>query len=293
MDSQNLLAFIQVADCASFSLAAEKLHLTQPAVSKRITALEDHLKLKLFDRIGRKVNLTEAGRVLLPNAQKILRELQETRRRLADLSGQVRGTLQLATSHHIGLHRLPPVLKQFSQLYPEVDLQLSFLDSETAHDRVLHGLLDLAVITLSPDSHPALKSQTIWEDELCFVASPTHPLAGKKRPRLAQLAEYPAVLPELSTYTGRIVAEIFSREDIALPLKLTTNYLETLKMLVSIDLGWSVLPRSMVDEQLVALSPQGASLKRQLGLVYHRERNLGNAAHAFIGLLSPKPSTNF
>jgi DNA-binding transcriptional LysR family regulator len=286
LDSQNLIAFLQVAELGSFSLAGEKLHLTQPAVSKRIAALEDQLQVRLFDRIGRGINLTEAGRVLLPNAQKIIRDVDESRRQLADLSGQVGGELLLATSHHIGLHRLPPILRQFSRQFPRVDLQLSFWDSEKAYAQVLQGQVDLAVITLSPDSHPALESKSIWQDELAFVASPDHPLTQLESLKLKDLVNYPAILPEPTTYTGRIVAQLFNQRGLTLPLKLATNYLETIKMMVSIDLGWSVLPRSLIDGQLQALPVETLSLSRALGYVHHRSRSLSNATHAFIGLLS-------
>lgn len=108
MDLANLNAFIAIAETGSFSGAGERLHLTQPAISKRIAGLEQQLKVRLFDRLGREVSLTEAGRALLPRAYQILNVLDDTRRALTNLTGEVSGRLTLATSHHIGLHRLPP-----------------------------------------------------------------------------------------------------------------------------------------------------------------------------------------
>lgn len=107
MDLANLNAFIAIAETGSFSGAGERLHLTQPAISKRIAGLEQQLKVRLFDRLGREVGLTEAGRALLPRAYQILNVLDDTRRALTNLTGEVSGRLTLATSHHIGLHRLP------------------------------------------------------------------------------------------------------------------------------------------------------------------------------------------
>lgn len=108
MDLASLNAFIAIAETGSFSEAGERLHLTQPAVSKRIASLEQQLSVRLFDRLGREVSLTEAGRALLPRAYQILNVLDDTRRALSNLSGDISGRLTLATSHHIGLHRLPP-----------------------------------------------------------------------------------------------------------------------------------------------------------------------------------------
>ncbi len=106
MDLANLSAFIAIAETGSFSGAADRLFLTQPAISKRIAGLEQQLGVRLFDRLGREVTLTEAGRALLPRAYQILNVLDDTRRALTNLTGAVSGRLTLATSHHIGLHRL-------------------------------------------------------------------------------------------------------------------------------------------------------------------------------------------
>ena len=114
MDNPALKAFVMVAEHRSFSMAAEKLFITQPAISKRIAGLEQELNCQLFDRIGRNVVLTEAGIALLPRANNILRQVEETRRAMTNLSGEVSGALSMGTSHHVGLHRLPIVLRQFT-----------------------------------------------------------------------------------------------------------------------------------------------------------------------------------
>ncbi|HBK49428.1 MAG TPA: LysR family transcriptional regulator, partial [Pseudomonas sp.] len=136
MDLANLSAFIAIAETGSFSGAAERLFLTQPAISKRIAGLEQQLDVRLFDRLGREVTLTEAGRALLPRAYQILNVLDDTRRALTNLTGAVSGRLTLATSHHIGLHRLPPLLRVFTRQYPAVALDIQFMDSEQAYDEI-------------------------------------------------------------------------------------------------------------------------------------------------------------
>lgn len=284
METQNLTAFIQVAQLQSFSLAAEQLHLTQPAVSKRVAALEEQLDKKLFDRIGRSVTLTEAGHVLMPRALKILQEVKETRQQLADMSGEVAGTLQLATSHHIGLHRLPDVLHRYVQRFPLVDLQLRFIDSEKAYEEIIQGNIELAAITLPSDVPTTISARTIWPDPLDFVVSLRHPLAKLKSVALDQLLQYPAILPEPTTHTTQIVQRLFDKNKLDLAIGMTTNFLESIKMMVSIELGWSVLPHTMVDKQLVPLKLPSVSLSRNLGVVHHRERSLSNAATAFLGL---------
>ncbi|MEH6566087.1 MAG: LysR family transcriptional regulator [Halopseudomonas sp.] len=285
MDTANLSAFLAVADSGSFSRAAEQLHLTQPAISKRIAMLEQQLDARLFDRIGRKVTLTEAGRALKPRAQEVLGLLNDTRRALSNLSDNVQGRLSMATSHHIGLHRLPPVLREFTCAYPDVALDIQFLDSEVAYEQVLQGEIELAVITLAPEVEPPVVAELIWHDPLDLVIAPEHPLAHAAVLDLAKLAAYPAVFPGANTFTHRIVSTLFEQHQIKPYISMSTNYMETIKMMVSIGLAWSVLPRSMLDSQVRALSIPGIRMQRDLGCIWHSGRTRSNAALAFIRLL--------
>lgn len=284
MDVEALKAFLIVAEAHSFSVAAQQLHLTQPAVSKRVAALESSLGYQLFDRIGRSIQLTEAGQMLLPRARTILAEIEETRRAIAELSGEIAGDLRVATSHHVGLHRLPPLLRRFAASYPRVNLQFDFLDSEKAHERVARGDCELAVVTLAPTTQENLVAESIWHDPLVFVTARESGFPNRAI-TLRELSERPAILPDLNTFTGRLVKACFDREHLTLQLSMATNYLETIKMMVSVGLGWSVLPASLVDNQLTQLTVEGVHLSRELGVVRHQKRSLGNAARAFYALL--------
>ncbi len=285
MDLATLNAFIAIAELGSFSEAAERLHLTQPAVSKRIASLEQQLAVRLFDRLGREVSLTEAGRALLPRAYQILNVLDDTRRALSNLNGQVTGRLTLATSHHIGLHRLPPLLRAFTRAHPQVALDIQFLDSEVAYEEVLHGRAELAVITLAPETREPVRAVPVWDDPLDFVAAPEHPLAASGTIDLADVAGHPAVFPGGNTFTHHIVQRLFEAQGLTPNIAMSTNYLETIKMMVSIGLAWSVLPRTMLDEQVARLPLPGIQLARRLGYILHTERTLSNAARAFMALL--------
>ena len=282
MDTQNLKAFLFVAETGSFSEAAEKLHLTQPAVSKRIATLESQLNTSLFDRIGKTISLTESGRALLPHAEAIHQGIHSAERALRDLSGEISGTLSLATSHHIGLHKLPAVLQQFTAHYPQVKLDIDFTDSEKAYDLITRGRVELAVVTLAPALDESFYAATVWPDPLVIALSDQHPLAQHKTITLKQLTEHPAILPDLSTHTGRIVKAAFDQQGLKMDISMSTNYLETIKMMVSIGLGWSILPASMLSPPLVTKGIKAIQLERQLGYVYHRSRSLSNAAQAFI-----------
>ena len=284
MDNQNLKAFITVAETGSFSEAAEQLYLTQSAISKRIAQLEQQIGKRLFDRIARQVSLTEAGQELLPRARRILQEYENALQAISDLSGEASGTLRLAISHHLGLHRLPPVLKQFAQQHPNVSLDIEFMDSEKAYEQVLHGESEVAVITLALESHHNIHSVKIWDDPLRFICANDHPLAKLKKPALKDLAEYPIILPGLNTYTGRIIQNLFQKEGIPLKAPMSTNYLETISTMVEIGLGWSVLPETLVRDLHVMPFKQ-VSIERELGYIHHTKRSLSNAAVAFLRMM--------
>jgi len=283
MDQQTLSAFLAVADSGSFSRAGERLHLSQPAISKRIAALEAELGHPLFDRIARRISLTDAGRALLPHARRLLEDAEDARRALSHLSERIAGRLSLGTSHHIGLHRLPPVLRTFAQQHPDVDIDIHFMDSEVACAAVLAGELELGIVTLPPEPLANLEVKSLWIDRLAVVVAPDHALLKPRRPRLADLAAWPAVLPDASTYTHRIITAAMARHGLQPRVRLATNYLETLKMLVAIGLGWSVLPETLLDDTIRELPLPGLAMQRELGVVRHRQRTLSAAARALLG----------
>lgn len=284
MDINALQAFTAVAEHRSFSTAASELHLTQPAVSKRIRQLEVELGTALFDRIARRVQLTEAGRALLPSARRILLELSESRRLLANLSGTVAGTLSIGTSHHIGLHRLPDLLRCYTRRFPEVDLDLHFLDSEDGCNRVEHGELELALVTLPEHTPSVLRATPVWKDPLTIVVAPEHPLACRTVQDVSSLTGCPAILPAVGTFTRGVIERAMKARGLRPTVRLETNYLETIRSMVSIGLGWSALPRTMLDDSVFALDLAELPLTRILGFVQHRARTLSNAAQALIEL---------
>ncbi|WP_252176119.1 LysR family transcriptional regulator [Endozoicomonas sp. 4G] len=286
MDIPSLTAFLTVAESNSFSLAAEKLHLTQPAVSKRIATLESQLDTQLFDRIGRQINLNEAGRILLPKARQMLELMKDSRQQINNLKTQVKGPLAMATSHHIGLRRLPGILREYSRRYPEVKLDIRFVDSEVAYDMLSRGEIELGIVTLSPDNPDRFQSHRVWHDPLIFMAAKDHPLAGLKKVSTQQLSEHQAILPSSNTFTYQLVRKLFEEEGLSLQTAMSSNYLETIRMLAAIGLAWTILPASMLDDDLVALKTQCHTPSRNLGYITHRERTLSNAASAFLDLLN-------
>ena len=124
--------------------------MTQSAFSKRVAQIEQQLGALLFDRIGSAVRLTEAGNSLAYRANLILQQVENTERAIRNLNGEIRGNLSLATSHQTDFWRFPHVLSRYTAKNPKVSLDLHFMDSEVAHERIIHGELEMAIITLAP-----------------------------------------------------------------------------------------------------------------------------------------------
>ena len=285
MQINQINAFLAIAELESFSLAAERLHVTQPAVSKRIRQLESILKVSLFDRIGKRSVLTPNGVAFKPHAERILQELKSFRSGLNRQQGEPGGSLGFATSHHIGLHRLPQALRDFKIRYPQVDLDLQFMDSEDACAAIAANELELAIVTLPEVADERLYCEPVWIDQLVVVMAADHELAGRTDIVPEMLLHYPAILPSIGTFTRKIINTLFADTQDRLDIILETNYLETIKVMVSANLGWSILPRSMADASLVAQDLLGLDVQRPLGIVTRRGRTLSLSAEAMIELL--------
>lgn len=283
MNLSNFDAFLAVMQTGSVSLAAEKLFLTQPAVTKRLKSLEDEFNVRLFEPAGRGIQPTPAAYELLPRVKRWLLEYDDIKHALSHAQSQIAGILRIGTSHHIGLHHLPPLLKRYVQQYPEVQLDVHFVDSEQAHQAVLSGELELAFLTLPPEPDVRLHYLPLWQDELLFVVAPFHALAEKNALMLQDLIAYPCLLPAAHTYTSQITLQAFEQYGLKPHVNMSTNPLESIRMLVSIGLGWSVLPRTLLNDDLIALNVP-LQLKRQLGMVTHPARTQSRAAYALIEL---------
>ncbi len=286
MNTTNLITFTTVMQTGSISAAAEKLFITQPAVSKRIKNLEDEFHVTLFDTIGRGIIPTNAAHELLPHAKRWIEDYESCKASLQHRTETATGRLTIGTSHHIGLHHLPAVLKRFVQEYPAVQLDVRFMDSEEAHRAVLDGDVSLAFLTLPPTYDRRLTYHTLWSDPLYFVTGALSPLAAKTDVTLATLAYHPAILPAANTFTSQITLSEFAKQNLRPYATMSTNPLESIRMLVSVGLGWSVLPQTLINQDLVKIDmKEDIELQRHLGMVTNPSLTRSASAAALIGLL--------
>lgn len=289
MNTTNLNTFLAVMQTGSISQAADKLFITQPAVSKRIKNLEDEFNVTLFDTVGRGIIPTQAAHDLMPHAKRWLDDYDNLKINLKTRQQSVSGKLVIGTSHHIGLHHLPPVLKQFIQNYPTVQLEVHFVDSEQAHKSVLDGDLAMAFLTLPPVYDKRLNYHTLWSDPLHFVTGTLSPLAQKSNVTLEQLANYPAILPAANTFTSQITLTEFAKHNLKPYATMSTNPLESIRMLVSVGLGWSVLPETLISADLQPVHmDKSIELQRYLGLVTNPNITVSASMLVLLDMLGVK-----
>ena len=290
MDINNLQAFIEVAEKRSFSRSAETLKLTQPAVSKRIAALENELSSRLFDRVGRTVHLTEAGKVLLPSALKINSEVCRIEDEMSNLGKEVRGKLSIGSAEHVGVGRLAPLLKLYRENYPDVQIDLQFNRTEKTLSGIENGTIDMGLCSTMEagsleSSNSRLKSLEIWNDNLCVVVENQHPLARRESISIAELAAYPAILPKQYSVVRRAIDKILINNQVESVASIEASDFPTIRSMTSIGLGWACLPESEVHGSLVPLKVEGMGLRHSVALVRNPDRSMSRAAQAFVDSL--------
>jgi len=273
-----------VARHGSFSRASKDVHLTQPAVSMQIKQLEESLGLSLFEHVGKKIHLTEAGRETLATGRAIARELDNLEHTLADLQGLKGGTLKISVASTAS-YFAARLMALFRQVHPEVRISLNVVNRETLLEHLTSNSIDLAVMGQPPEGQD-LVAQPFMENPLVVIASPTHPLARIRDIPLARLADEPLVGREPGSGTRGAVEKAFAEAGLELKVAMEMNKNEAIKQAVEAGLGLGVVSLHIVQSelasgQLCVLDVQGFPLMRQWYLVQRDGKRLSPAARAF------------
>src|SRR5215470_9867797 len=246
-----LRIFHAVAEHGSYSRAAAALYLSQPGVSLQVKALEKSIGLPLFEKVGRTLHLTEAGRELLTYSERIFALLDETRLVMEELGGGRRGTVKVAASTTAGIYIVPPALGAFHREYPGVKLTLDVLNRLTVQKRLLDNEVDMAVMGLIEDAHD-LEVAEFVPNELVVIASPRHPLARHKNIPVQELASETFLLREAGSGTRIDTQRLFEARDINLHVGMELRSSGAIKQAVAADLGIAVMPLAALELELIA-----------------------------------------
>ncbi len=290
MDLRHLHTFRMVVDKGSFSLAADELEISQPAVSFQIRALEDSVGQRLLDRSGRRVAVTEAGEVAYRYARRMIALEQELEREMQEIGASISGRLVLGSSTGPGELVLPRLLGRFAAAHPAVRVSMVVLDTQTVCERVLDDELELGVVGAQRPQR-GLLFEPFMRDELVAIVAPGHPLAGRAAVSLEELARTPMVMQQEGSGV-RAVLEQAMRDaglrDRDLTISMELGLQQSVKAAVLDGLGITVISRLAVEHEVAdgtlrALALEGGGLARDFWLVRHAGRTTRRAARAFLG----------
>jgi LysR family transcriptional regulator, transcription activator of glutamate synthase operon len=279
VELRHLRYFEAIARHGSVTRAAHELHVAQPSLSKQLQALEAELDVALFDRIGRRVELTDAGELLLPYARRVLGEVAAARGALQEWRGVERGKVGLGVPPTVGAHILPGALAAFSERHPAIELYLREMGAARLVTLLAEGAIDLAVISVPL---PTLAEVELLSEELVIAVAEGHPLAGQGELQGGELAGERFVLfPEGYELRARTL-ELCQALGFEPRVALDGGETDTVVRLVAAGLGVALVPQLALEdvEGIVGLRVAGAVLRRTLRLVWQPERSLSPAARA-------------
>ncbi|MTW21773.1 LysR family transcriptional regulator [Allochromatium palmeri] len=281
---RQLRVFEAVARHNSYTRAAEELHLSQPAVSMQVRQLEDEIGLPLFERLGKQVVVTEAGREVFHYSRAIGQSLREMEELLESLKGVSRGSLRIAVASTVN-YFAPRLMAIFQQRHPGIGLRLDVTNRESLVQMLDSNSVDLVLMGVPP-RNVEVESEAFMDNPLVVIAPPDHPLAGESAIPLARLAEEVFVMREEGSGTRQAMERFFSErgQTIRHGMQMTRN--EAVKQAVRSGLGLSVVSLHTIEleletRRLVILDVEGFPDRRQWYLVYRRGKRLSPAASAF------------
>jgi DNA-binding transcriptional LysR family regulator len=289
MDFQRLVVFRAVARHLSFSRAADEVHLSQPAVSKHIHQLEAELGVRLFQRLGKRVELTEAGRLVADYAQRVSVLTEEVRRVLGELEGVQRGYLRLGASTTPGLYLLPELLARFRRHYPQVETSLVITNSADISRRVVAGEFDLGFVG-TPTWTPGLQVRPLVEDEIRLIVPRGHALAQRRAFAPDLLARETLIVREPGSATRQIAEANLTQLGVAPKTVLELTGCEGVKRAVAAGLGVAFVSQHAITlevAQKVVSVPEIPELRftRQLSLITRKDARPSAALLAFLALM--------
>jgi DNA-binding transcriptional LysR family regulator len=286
-----LEAFLQVAHHRSFSRAAEALFLTQPSVTARIQSLEREIGERLFERTGRSVILTDAGRAFMPHAQRALTAVQEGTDAIDAVRHGDVGSIRIGASSTIATYVLPPVFQRFRSERPRVHIHLSTGSTEEIIEKLLAGEIHVAITRLT--QHPEVESIHLFNDDLALVAPPDHPLSKKGRVTVAEAGREPFLFFERSSTYHGLIYSMFLRAGIVPESPMELDSMETTKHMVEAGLGIAILPLASVEREIgqgtlvrVDIRDMEQPAQREVGVHILRNRALARPLRDFLKLLA-------
>jgi len=298
MEIRDLEIFLSVAKHLSYTRAGDDVNLSQPSVSIRVKHLEDELGVKLFEQLGRKVALTEAGRLLIADARYVIAAVADAKQRIYELQGLERGSLRIGASTTPGMYLIPQIIARFKERYPKIEVHLGIKDTKQVEEGVIRNEFDFGFVGghLVGDEVDVLAWVT---DQLVLVVGPKNPLAKKKSIKAEDLRKEKFILREMGSATRSTIATHLQTSNLAVQSVMEMENPESVKKAVQSGLGIAFISKFAVETELraktlVAVRVHGLDIGRELKIVHRKDKHLSRAAQTFISMAqitSSKDST--
>jgi DNA-binding transcriptional LysR family regulator len=286
MDVRDLQVFLSVSKHLNYTRAGEEINLSQPSVSVRIRQLESELRVKLFEQLGKKVVLTDAGQLLVPSANRFIAALDDAHHAIDELQGLERGSLRIGASTTPGMYLVPQVVARFKGSHPKIDIHLRIKDTREVEDGVLSNEFDFGFV----GGHLAaseVNAHTWLIDELLLVVSPGHRLTKKKTVRRQDLEGESFIVRESGSATRATIVTQLQQANFDLKTVLEMENPESIKKAVQSGLGIAFISKFAVETELKAktlsaIRVRDLMIARELKIVHRKDKHLSRAALAFI-----------
>jgi DNA-binding transcriptional LysR family regulator len=283
MDLRQLQILQTIADTGSFTACGRRLHVSQSAISRQISLLEEELGEPLFLRVGRHVRMTPTAESLVQLGQRVFQDVRETVEAITDRTGELRGTLRLSGGMTVCLYVFPALLKHLRRVHPHLETRLTVATADRSIEEIRAGRIDAGLLTL-PVDHSDLVTVPTLREELLLMTTPTHALARRKKVTPHDLAEEPFVLFEAGSATRRVIDHFFASNSIEPIVVMDTENVEIIKAMVKTGLGVGIVPyqaiaREVRARQLAWARIDGQELVRETGWVYARANRTPRVIH--------------
>ncbi len=289
MEIRQLKAFLAIAEAKTFTAGARRVNVTQAAISMQIRQLEDEVGLQLFTRTPRRVILTEAGEHLLDRARKILREHDSALAEIAELGGLQHGRLRIGSSSAMfATRQLPQILQGLLEKFPNSELAVTSGTSQTLVDKIMHGEIDIAFVSL-PVDNSSITTDLLFSDEIVAIAHPDHPRAKETYVSAATLAGEDLILGERGGNTRRMIDDFFNAANVRPNIVMELSRQEAINQMVESNLGVGTAgAKTIADEirkgRMVSWMIEGAEINWDLGLARLRGGYFSPIAKEFVRL---------
>ncbi|OPY90685.1 MAG: HTH-type transcriptional activator CmpR [Syntrophaceae bacterium PtaU1.Bin231] len=290
---QQLWTFYNVAQHGGFSAAAARLHLTQPSVSTQIRLLEENYGIRLFERFGRRIELTEAGRALFSYAERIFHLTQQADSAIEDLKNTKTGRIRISAISTLAAYYLPHIIAVFRRRHPGIEIHLDSGYTEDVVESILAFRCDIGLVGTTV-SHENVVVTPLWEEELVIIAGPSHPLARRETVSFEDLRDEPLVVSEPGSGTRDITDDLFRRKGARPRIVMELGENEAIKTAVAGNLGLSLLSSTVVGREIAsgsirAVRLEGERIARKFYLIHHKDKYWSRIIQTFVELASSYP----